>query len=236
MPRRLKRSAEKSGEPDEFLSFLGRAQQVFVEKRRPILGGLIMVGLVVLAIVVWTRNLEQRERRASFVLYQGMTALKEADRLTGEDAGEAYDKALNILTNLVDEHGSTKSGELGRFFLGKCLARLNRYSEAIQHYEAFLSRNEDYPLYGALATQSLGFAYENQKDYEKALTCFKEVADMKGSFLTEESTLAVGRIYEAMGQKREALEVYQKYLTNHPDSAVSNRIRGRVALLENQVQ
>jgi tetratricopeptide (TPR) repeat protein len=234
--RRLKKSVDKTEETDEFLGFFGRAREVFVEKRKPIVGGLIVVGLVVLAVVVWTRNLEQRERRGSFVLYQGMTALKDADLLKGEEASEAYEKALNILRNLVDEYGSTKSGQLGRLFLGKCLARLNRHGEAIQQYEVFLSRNENHPLYAALATQSLGFAYENQKDYEKALACFKEVADMRGSFLTEASTLAVGRIYEAMGQKREALEAYQKYLTNHPNSAVSNRIRGRVVQLENQIQ
>jgi tetratricopeptide (TPR) repeat protein len=235
MAKRVKRHATKTEETEEFYPFFERSREVFAAHRRLISGGLVIVCLIIVGVVLWTRHVERQERRASFLLYQGMIALKEADGLTGDEARKGYDKALNILKKVAETHGSTKNGELGLFFVGKCLARLKRYDEAIQHYEAFLSENEKNPLYRALAKQSLGFAYESRKDYEKALVCFKEVAAMDRSFLREEATLAVARIHEAMGQKREALDAYREYLTNHPDSVETSHIRRRVALLENQL-
>jgi len=235
MAKRVKRPATKAEETDEFSRFFEGAREIFATNRRLILGGLVIVGVIIVGFVLWTRHVEHQERQASFLLFQGMRALKEADGLTGDEAREGYDKALNIFSQSAEAYGSTESGELGFFFAGKCLARLKRYDEAVQHYKTFLSGNEKNPLYRALAKQSLGFAYESLKEYEKALACFQEVSAMERSFLREEATLAVGRIYEAMGQKREALDTYREYLTNHPDSVETSHVRRRVALLENQL-
>ena len=235
MAKRVKRPAAKAEETDEFLGFFEGAKEFVTAHRRVISAGVVIVCLIIAGVFLWTRHGEQQERHASFLLYQGMIALKEADGLAGDEARKGYEKALNILKESAEAHGSTRSGRLSLFFVAKCLGRLNRHDEAIQQYEAFLSGNEKNPVYRAMAKQSLGFAYESRKDYEKALACFKEVSAMERSFLTEEATLAVARVHEAMGQKREALDAYREYLTSHPDSVETSHIRRRVALLENQL-
>jgi tetratricopeptide (TPR) repeat protein len=167
-------------------------------------------------------------------LAQGLTALKDADGLTGEEARGTFEKALEIFKDLVEDYGATRNGELGLFFAGKCLSRLERYQEAIPYYQEFLSTHRTDALYASLALQGLGFAYENGKDYEKALAYFGELADMEGSFLRGRSILAMARIHEDMGHKAEALEAYRRFVTEYPDSPESNRIQGRIALLERQ--
>jgi len=232
MAKKLKRPTTKTEGSEELISVFDRVRMVFIENWRLFTVGFVLLVMIIVGVLLWIRNQERKETHASFVLSQGITALKDADGLTGEEANSSYDEALTILRNLVEQYGSTESGKLGLFFVGKCLSRLKRYGEATRQYEEFLSTNKNNQLYRALAIQSLGFAYENEKDYAKALTCLSELAEMEGSFLRGESILALARIHEEMGQKEKALGAYRDFLTYYPDSTESNRIQRRVALLE----
>ena len=232
MPKKVKRPAQKVEEVDRFVLLFERVRTVFVQNWRLFTIGFVIVALVVVVTFLWMRNLQRREKYASFLLFQGVTKLQEAGDLTGEEGGSAYNEALTTLSALVDEYGGTESGKLGLLYRGKCLSRLKRYGEAIEQYEAFLSLDESSQLYRSLALKSLGFAYENEKEYEKALGCFKELTEMEESFLRGESILAQGRIYEEMGQQKEALDVYRTFLEQYPDSPQSDRIQRKVALIE----
>ena len=236
MAKKVKRPAKKEEGTEEFVSLFDRARLGFIENWRLFTIGFVVLGLIVVMVLLWLGNLERKEKHASFLLSQGVTKLKEADGLTGEEAGTAYGEALKTLSNLVEEYGSTESGELGLLYRGKCLSRLNRYGEAIQQYEEFLSADKSNQLYRSLALQSLGSAYQNGKDYQKALACFRELTEMEGNFLRGESILAQARIYEEMGQQQQALEAYRDFLTQYPDSPESNRIQRRVALIEVQIR
>jgi tetratricopeptide (TPR) repeat protein len=234
MPRKLKRAAKRVEEADEFVSIVDRTKKGVVENWRLFAVGAVLVGLTVMAILVWMNSLERKERHAAFLLSQGVAKIKEGDSLAGGEATEAYHEGLRILRRVVDEYASAESGELGFLYLGKCLSRLKRYGEAIQEYERFLSLGKNNPLYRSLGLESLGFAYQNEKNYEKALACFRELAGMEGSFLRGESILAIGRIYEQMDQKEKAVEAYRDFLAQYPDSTESDRVQRRLALLQKQ--
>jgi tetratricopeptide (TPR) repeat protein len=184
------------------------------------------------------RNLERSEAYASFLLSQGMAAINRADNLSGEEAGSAYEEALEALKGLAEEYGATDSGELGVFFIGKCLSRLKRYGEAAEQYEEFLKLNvnQDEPLYRSLAIQSLGFVYQHEKEFEKALACFNELLQTEGSFLRGEALLGLAQIHEETGQHEKAVEAYREFLSSYPGSTEANRIQRRLALFEKRFQ
>ncbi len=241
MPKKLKRSKKKLptkriAEAEPTIGAIDRAGAFLIDNWRLLVVAFVILGLIAALVVLWARRVEQRELHASFLLSQGITKLKEADGMSGEDGEKAYSEALEAFEHLVEEYGSTESGKLGIFYSGKCLSRLKRYGDAAQHYERFLSVASKTPLYHSLALRSLGFVYQNQKNYEKALAAFKELAEMEGGFLRGESILALGQLYEEMGQKQEALEAYRDFLKEHPDSTESSRIQRRVAFLENQLR
>ena len=232
MARKLKRPAKKADASDEFVSILDRARDVFLENWRVLAPALVVAVVIIIGVLLWTRNLQRKETQASILLSQGITALKNADGSSGGEASSSYDEALGILTTLVEEYGSTESGELGLLLAGKCLSRLKRYGEAVKQYEEFLDVSKNKQLYRSLALQGLGFAYENEEDYDKAVACFSELAEMDGSFLRGESILALARIHEQRGQREKALQAYRDFLASYPDSTESHRIQRRVALLE----
>jgi tetratricopeptide (TPR) repeat protein len=241
MAKKLKRTGKKMVpgkilEEPRSIAALERVTNLFTENWRLFVIGFVLLGLVVVAVLWWMRSLEQKELVASFSLSQGVAKLKEADDLSGEEATTAYNEALNIFDNLVEESGSTESGGLAMFYGGKCLSRLKRYGEAAKKYEGFLSIAGKNRLYRSLALRNLGFAYQNEKDYEKALAAFEKLAEMEEGFLRGESTLALAQVYEKMGRSQEALETYRHFLKEHPNSTESNRIAQRVAFLEKQVQ
>ncbi len=241
MPRKVKRSGKKlptkrTTEGAHPMPAFDRATEFVIENWRLVVVGLVLVGVIAVAVVFWMRGVEKRELQASYFLSQGVSKLKEADDLSGEEAEAVYNEALEAFENLAQEYGSTESGELGIFYVGKCLSRLKRYGEAAHRYQEFLSIADSNPLYRSLALRNLGFAHHSEKNYEKALESFRELAEMEGGFLRGESILAMAQIYEDMGQKQDALGAYRDFLKEHPDSAESNRIHKRVAFLEKQLQ
>ncbi len=240
MPKKLKTKGKKTPtkkapEGDQGSPAFERVTQVFIENWRMFTVGVVLLGLLIVAVLLWTRSREQRELHASFLLSQGITKVKEGDGLSGEEATAIYEEALRLLSDLVEDYSPTESGRLGIFYVGKCLSRLKRYGEAVREYEKFLSISESSGLYHFLALRSLGFAYQNEKNYQKALATFKLLAETEGSFLKGESTLALAQLYEEMGERQKALEAYKEFLAEYPASVESNRIQKRVAFLETQL-
>ncbi|NIO06275.1 MAG: tetratricopeptide repeat protein [Proteobacteria bacterium] len=241
MPKKLKRTGKskptkRTIEIEPSISAIDRTTTFFTENWRLFVVVFVLLGMVATVVVLWMRRAEQMELRASFLLSQGVAKLKEADGLSGEEADKAYNGALEVFQNLVSDYGATESGELGVFYMAKSLSRLQRYGEAAQQYERFLFSARTDPLYRSLALRSLGFAYQHEKDYEKALASLDELEEMEGGFLTGDSMLARAQLYEEMGKMQEALELYREFLKEHPDSTESSRVQRRVAFLEKKLQ
>lgn len=231
MVRKVKRAAKGIEEIPELETFFEKARRGLLGHWRLFAFGMVLVGAIAVAVILWMGSLQQKEEQASYLLSKAVTKLNEANDLTGEEARKAHEEALQILTNLVETYGSTESGKLGLLYRGKCLSRLNRFEEAIHEYERFLSVEDSPSLYRSLALQSLGFAYQHKKEYEKALARLRELAAMKENFLKGESILAQAQIYEEMGKDEEAIKAYKDFLSEFPESSESIQIERRVAVL-----
>ncbi len=89
------------------------------------------------------------------------------------------------------------------------------------------------PTLSRLAQVNVGYTWEAQKDYAKAIEAFqKAVAPLKpGDFLYDEILVDLGRVQEMAGQKDAAIKTYRRVLDN-PKTRRSDDIRARLATLE----
>jgi len=89
------------------------------------------------------------------------------------------------------------------------------------------------PTLSRLAQVNLGYTWEAQKDYAKAIEAFERaVAPLKpGDFLYDELLVNLARVQELAGQKEAAIKTYRRVLEN-PKTRRSDDIRARLATLE----
>jgi tetratricopeptide (TPR) repeat protein len=64
---------------------------------------------------------------------------------------------------------------------------------------------------------SLGYAYEQQQEYSKAISYFEKISTAPGQILRDEALFHLGRLYNKSGQPQKSKEAYQKILSDHPD-------------------
>lgn len=156
---------------------------------------------------------EPRETAASDAIAECQTLIAQGE----------YAKADSLLTTFVDQYGSTKAGNLAQAYLGIAKYNEGMYAEAIKALEKFDANDADI---AAEATAALGNCYACDKQNEKAVKTLTKAAGM-----TENQTLKAmylvqaGEIAElALGQKEEALKLYQEVKDNCKMSNLSNDI------------
>jgi tetratricopeptide (TPR) repeat protein len=81
--------------------------------------------------------------------------------------------------------------------------------------------------------EGLGYAYEEKKDYEKAVEAYQKVLEMGKNFQFAGAYLNMGRCYEKLGKKKEALENYKDFLKVSQKSIMTNAVLEKISDLEN---
>lgn len=134
-----------------------------------------------------------------------------------------YEKADSMLTAFADQYGSTKAGNLAQAYLGIAKYNQGKYAEAIKALEKFDAKDSDV---AAEATAALGNCYACDKQNEKAVKTLTKAAGMtENQTLKAMYLLQAGEIAElALGQKEEALKLYQEVKDNCKMSNLSNDI------------
>jgi tetratricopeptide (TPR) repeat protein len=233
MAGRKKVIRKKLKEPDEFISFTEQAF-LFVTQhyKKIVLGGIILL-TVVLSIFLFEKWEEKREGEA----YQKFRFALEIYQMTGssyrEDSPEEYRKALEGFDEVISKFSRTSSGKLSMLYKGNLHFRLGEFDEAIKAYEAFLSKAGQEKLYRSFALEGLGYAYGGKKDYEKALDAYQKIVTIGDHFQMADAYFNIGRCYEKLGKKKEALENYKSFLKASKTSVMTNVILEKVSQLEN---
>jgi tetratricopeptide (TPR) repeat protein len=153
--------------------------------------------------------------------------------MSAEDpSSKGYQEAIDEFERIKREYPHTDASQLAQLQLGQGLLNLKQYEKAVETYRTFLDNDPREGLYRLLALQNLGYAYEGQGDYQKALDSFQSLVAKGESFLQPWGYLNVSRCYEKLGKREEALKTYRIFLEKFPDSAMAPTIRGKIKTLE----
>jgi tetratricopeptide (TPR) repeat protein len=124
---------------------------------------------------------------------------------------DSFAKALNGDGNsfgfkkIIDEYGSA-AGEAVYFYAGTCELQLGNYENAINYFKKYESKDK---IMMARALCCIGDCYANMKKYQDAVDYYVDAAKYNDNELAASYYLKAGLIYEEMGKKDKALEVYQ---------------------------
>jgi tetratricopeptide (TPR) repeat protein len=191
----------------------------------PILG-LVAILLLSGGFFLWNYFDKKNEEKASTLFYHAYQTFKESKQKEA-----SLEEPMKLFQTIIKDYPRTSASELSFFYLGNCQFVMKKFDEAIDAYNKFLEKVSSQPQLALLAYDSLGYCYEEKKDYKKALEYFqKTITPHPG--LGETGYLNAGRCFEALGDSEGSLTIYKKFLLEFPDSSQKSFIQEKIKGIE----
>ena len=117
---------------------------------------------------------------------------------------------------IIEEYGSTKSGNLARYYLGMSYLKTGKFQEAIDNLNAYDGEDE---MTAVLAIGAVGDAYLEMGKTEEAIKQYQKAAnENKNNFTSPIYLMKSGRAFELLGKYADALQAYEQVKKEYPST------------------
>ncbi|MBR7053654.1 MAG: tetratricopeptide repeat protein [Prevotella sp.] len=212
----------------ELIETLNKSEAFLTKYKKHLLAALVAIIVVVVALILWNNYSKSRNEKAS-------TALAHSQELF---MGQDFEKALNGdslgapgFKQIANDFSGTKAGNLANLYAGLCLAKQDKWEEAVKYLESFDPKDD--LVASPLAIMALGDAYANLKQYEKAVDAFKKAAKMADGASNDGKNNSVSPVAlkkaaiilaEQLKKNDEALELFQTIKKEYMNSPLQQDI------------
>lgn len=192
-----------------------KASTSFIEKNFKTLAAAIggVLAVIIIALVVNQYYIQPKKADAAdniAVAQQLFIAGNYEQALNGDGTNPGF-------LQVIDQYGSTPSGNIARLYAGLCYAHTDKAEEAVKFLEDYDLCDDQMVSNAALA--ALGNCYAQLGQNEKAAsTLLKAAKRANSTTLSPLFYLQAGQIYESLGNKDEALKCYETIKNDYPQS------------------
>ena len=223
---------KKLKEPDEFITLTERTYLFITHHSKSIAAVGIIVLILILSIFFFQRWENKNEEKAYQLFNLAVETYQMVSTPSREGPPQEYKNVLEKFNEAIIHFPRTSPGRLSILYKGNIYLRLGEFEEAIKAYESFLKKAGKEKIYRAFAMEGLAYSYEGKKDYEKALNAYQKVIDLGEQFQLANAYLGMGRCYEKLAKKKEAMENYKVFLKISQKSQMANPILRKISTLE----
>ena len=234
MTRTKKIIKKKLKEPDEFITFTERTFLFITHHSKPIAVGGVIVLILLLSIFFFQRWEKKNEESAYQMFNLAVETYQMVSTPYREGSLQEYKNVLEKFNGVLTKFPRTSFGKLSILYKGNIHLHLGEFDEALKAYQTFLQKAGKEKLYRYFAVEGSAYAYEGKKDYEKALNAYQEILKMGEGVQSADATLNMGRCFEKLGRKKEALESYKDFLKVSQKSVMTNVVLEKISDLEQQ--
>lgn len=198
--------------------------ELYVEKNKKILIYIFAGILVVIGSLYAYKYLYLEPKQE-----EGLSAIWQAENYFKQDSFKlalSGNAAFDGFETIAEDYSGTKIGNIANYYAGISSLHIGKYEDAISYLEEFDAKDE---ILEARAIGAKGDAYSELKQYEKAIELYNDAATLSNHHLTTPYFLMkIGLVYEKLGKKDKALEVYKtikdKYDTSNEAYAIDKYI------------
>jgi predicted negative regulator of RcsB-dependent stress response len=199
--------------PPEMISFIR-------ENSRTLQIALICVAVFVLGWVFYDYYAEQQESKGASLLASAMQV-------------DSPEEQVHILQNVITDYSHTDAALWSKLELGHIDYRDGRFDEATARFKEILDELSPSSSLAPLARLSLAQSYEEEGQYDQAITQYNLLK--KDAGFMQQANLALGRIYMVEGEESQARKVYEELLqglADEPDPALKSKVQAKLASLD----
>jgi tetratricopeptide (TPR) repeat protein len=222
-------------EPDEFISTTGRIMDFVKTHQKWVFTAVGVLAVLVAFAVLWRGHLKRQDAEASDLYYQASQQFRKAEDglLAESETKEGFESALKRFESVRADFKGTRYALISLLYQGHCLYQLNRYDEAIEAYQKFLSKgSREKPLL-PFVIQSIAYAYRAKGEYGESNRYFNSILDTEeGQGLRRSILIEIGRNHEMLSENAKALQIYKEVIKENPDDLSLTLIKEKVLQLE----
>lgn len=213
MAKRKKTNRKKQ---DETLVDLVEARdqaQSFLDKNRNLIFGGLTALVVVIGGLFFYNNFVKKpkaQEAVSKVWRAEQQFFQDSFAMALTNPGGSFDG----LNDIMDNYGSSPTGNAAAFYAAVSYLQLGDYQQAIDKLKGVDTEGEIMPIlkYGVM-----GDAYSELGDLDKAMSNYqKAVANGDNDALTPIYMMRVGMLHEKQGSVEDAIATYQRIATDYP--------------------
>jgi tetratricopeptide (TPR) repeat protein len=210
---------------------LGKTEQ-FVEKNQKILMYAIM-GIIVVVLAYFGYQkfyISPMEDNAQEQIFMAQKYF-EMDSLQRALHGDG--NALGFI-DIIDDYGSTKTGNLAKYYAGICYLKMGNFEEAIDQLESYDPVDQ---LIGPMAIGAIGDAYLELNEPDKAVSYYLDAAnEVNNDFTSPMFLYRAGMTYEMLGQYDDAYDAYNKIYKEYFRSNEGRNIERNIARMKGMME
>jgi TolA-binding protein len=158
-------------------------------------------------------------------------AAAESDGETADTPSKSWQDVLAAYQQIRDKYSGTKSAERALYLSASINYTMGNYAEAQRQFSTYLSKYQKGTL-RYQAEESLGYIFEQQGEYQKALDTFQQLEPNVSASRKSALMLAIGRNYENLGQAEQAIATYQGIIDSNTSSDWKDMARERMDILQ----
>ncbi len=214
-----KKISKKEIKQDELLKAYVKASSFYYENKRYVSYALTGLVVVIVATLIFINNRRASNEKAAtelgkvFPIYD---AASNSPAMYQQAIDGQPDRGIMGLKTIVDNYGSTESGQLAKFYLANSYYNVARYDDALPQFEGFSSGNK---LLQASGQAGAAACHEAKGEFEKAAEAYEKAAGIVSSPLsTPEYLNSAARCYGRAGQKDKAIALLKRLKLDYPTS------------------
>jgi len=201
--------------------FTARSWFEIPENRKKVLmaGGLIAV--LVIVFFLYTSNKKSKNEEANSKISSVITLIqagKYNEAINGDQPA-----GISGLNDIVNNYGSTETGQTAKFFLANCYYELKDYDNALKNYNDYSGGND---VIKSSCISGAAAVFESKGDLKQAADNYEKAAKLNKDLSTNQENLynAV-RNYANAGDKENANRVYKDLKEQYPKSKYLTEIK-----------
>jgi tetratricopeptide (TPR) repeat protein len=180
----------------------------------------LLIGAVIAIVVLAAASggwywYDTQQRRVAAAYAEAMTRVYAAQ--SPQAPADARTRAQHDIERLLAQHPSAAPVGEAAYELGTLRYAARQWAPARSAYEIAAARAQS-PTVRALARTSIGYTWEAERDWGKAIETYQAVArDLRPKdFLFDEVEFALARAQELSGKPADAVATYQRLLKEEP--------------------
>ncbi len=224
--KRLPKKKGSTNETEELKVILhdlqSKSSGMFEKYRMPVIIAAAAV-VILIAVIGSYKLLSARwDRSASVIEYRAYNLYLEGN----------YSKAISSFQEIADKYSGSKSAPLAWYYIGNSYSALGQPDDAIRAYRSVIDKYSGEETLLPLVYLNLGSVYAEKKDYENAVSAFRNIMSLRDSFAADRALYEMARVYEASGDKAAAIEQYETLTRSHPASSWGQEAKARLGKLK----